>query len=162
MIKLSIDDKCPCESGRVLRECCLRAGGELKPTATMTRTPAPTTGIRNSGCYAAGLADCSADISREHYISHGLLRLLSIDGRITIDGFPWQDASADSRVPPATLTGKILCKRHNLALSPLDAAAATLFRRIDKFHHEFSAREYENRFYLCNGHDIERWLLKTL
>jgi hypothetical protein len=145
----------------VLRECCLRAG-ELKPAATVTRASVPKTGIRNSGCYAGALADCSADISREHYVSHALLRRLSIEGRVTIDGFPWQNTGAVNSVPPATLTGKILCSRHNLALSPLDAVASTLFRRIDEFHHDFSAQKYENRFFLCNAHDIERWILKTL
>jgi hypothetical protein len=146
----------------MLRGCCLRAGGELKPAATLTRAPSPKTGIRNSGCYAYALADCSANISREHYVSHALLRQLSIEGRVTIDGFPWQNTGAVNSVPPATLTGKILCGRHSLALSPLDAGASTLFRRIDEFHHDFSARNYENRFFLCNAHDIERWMLKTL
>jgi len=162
MVQLCVDDKCPCGSGRVPRECCLKAGGELRPMATVTRAPVPQTDIRNGGCYASGLADCSADISREHYISHALLRLLSVEGRVTIDGFPWQNAAAVSSVPPATLTGKILCSRHNSALSPLDAVAAMLFRRIDEFHHEIRDRKYENRFFLCNGHDIERWMLKTL
>jgi len=113
MMRLSGDDKCPCESERVLRNCCLKLDGELRPVAAFTRAPAPKTSIRNKGCYAAALADCSPDISREHFVSHGLLKLLSIEGKITIDGFPWQDAGAVSRVPPATLNGKILCSRHN-------------------------------------------------
>jgi len=62
------------------------------------------------------------------------------------------------------LTGKILCRRHNVGLSSLDAIAARLFERIDQFHHEIveSALKYQNRFFLFNGHDIERWMLKTL
>jgi len=110
------------------------------------------------------LADCSPDISREHYVSHGLLKLLSIEGKVTIDGFPWQNAGAVGRFPPATLTGKILCGRHNLALSALDAVASRLFERIDRFHRELvdSTTRHQTRFFLFNGHDIERWMLKTL
>ncbi|MGB8411395.1 MAG: hypothetical protein WCE23_01075 [Candidatus Binatus sp.] len=148
----------------MLRNCCLKQGGELRPVGAVTRTPAPTTGIRNKGCYAAAFADCSADISREHYVSHGLLKLLTIDGKIAIDGFPWQGGGTISSVSPAALTGKILCSRHNLALSPLDAVVSRLLQRIDQFHHEFihSLRKHQNRFFLLNGHDIERWMLKTL
>jgi len=164
MIRLSPDEGCPCESGRVLRSCCLTVDGALRPVAAVTCPPAPRTGIRNGRCYAAALADCSPDISREHYVSHALLKLLSIDGKVTIDGFLWQDSGAVGRVPAPSLTGKILCRRHNLALSPLDAVASRLFERIDEFHHEIanSARKNENRFFLFNGHDIERWMLKTL
>ena len=164
MIRLSPDEKCPCESGRLLRSCCLTVDGALQPSSAVTYPPSPKTGIRNDGCYAAALADCSADISREHYISHALLKLLSIDGKVTIDGFPWQDSGAVSSVPSPSLTGKILCRRHNVGLSSLDAIAARLFERIDQFHHEIveSALKYQNRFFLFNGHDIERWMLKTL
>jgi hypothetical protein len=163
MIRLSAEDKRPCESGGALQNCCLKAG-ELRPVAAVTRTSGPRTGIRNEGCYAAAFADCSPDVSREHYVSHGLLKLLTIEGKVTVDGFPWQDKGTVKRVPPATLTGKILCSRHNLALSPLDAVASRLFQRIDQFHHEFidSVQEHQNRFFLLNGHDIERWTLKTL
>jgi len=82
----------------------------------VTRTPAPQTGIRNEGCYAAALADCSADISREHYVSHALLRLLNIEGKVTVDGFPWQDAGASTRVAPAALTGKIFIAARPLCI----------------------------------------------
>ncbi len=164
MIRLSPDGACPCESGRLLRNCCLNADGQLRPLAAVTCTSTPRTGIRNNRCYAAELADCSAELSREHYVSRALLNLLSIEGTVTIDGFAWQDDGTRTSLPPASLTGRILCSRHNPALSPLDAAAARLFQKIDQFHHEFidSARKPENRCFLFNGHDIERWMLKTL
>jgi hypothetical protein len=110
------------------------------------------------------LADCSTDLSREHYISNALLKRLSIDGKVTVDGFSWQDSGAASKLPPASLTGRVLCRRHNLALSPLDAIASRLFERIDQFHHEIvdSGRKHQSRFFLFSGHDIERWMLKTL
>src|SRR5690242_17613456 len=112
MIRLSPDEQCPCESGRVLRSCCLTRDGALRPLAALTCPPSPRTGIRNIGCYAAALADCSNDLSREHYISNALLKRLSIDGKVTVDGFPWQDSGATSKVPPASLTGRVLCRRH--------------------------------------------------
>ena len=90
--------------------------------------------------------------------------MLSIDGKVTIDGFPWQDSGARNKVPALSLTGKILCRRRNLASSALDAITSRLFERIDQFHHELvdAAQKNENRFFLFNGHDIERWMLKTL
>ena len=69
----------------MLRSGCLTVDGALRPVAAVTCPPASKRGIRNDVCYAPALADCSADISREHYISHVLLRLLSIEGRVTVD-----------------------------------------------------------------------------
>lgn len=36
-------------------------------------------------CWASSLGDCSADQSREHYISRALWK----DGKVTIKGFDW-------------------------------------------------------------------------
>jgi hypothetical protein len=52
-----------------------------------------------------------------------------------------------------------LCTAHNTALSPLDAEAGRFYRALeDCLHGRVSPR---HRF-LFSGHDIERWLLKTL
>jgi hypothetical protein len=87
--------------------------------AMVTYAPVPKIGIRKGGCYADAFADCSADISREHYVSHALLRLLCVEGRVAIDGFPWQDAGAISRIPPAALgrDQSIICETRGDALS---------------------------------------------
>ncbi|MBI3781927.1 MAG: SEC-C domain-containing protein [Deltaproteobacteria bacterium] len=162
MIELSPNDACPCESGRILRECCLGAEGDLRPVASVTRCQAPKTGAQTKGCYAAALADCSADLSREHFISRGVLKELSDGGTVRIDGFPWQTDRAIQRLPTAVLGSNILCRRHNIALSTLDAVALRFFRWIDQFHREFDADQHDDRFFLVNGHDIERWMLKTL
>jgi hypothetical protein len=158
------DEACPCESSRMLRSCCLTPDGALRPVAAATCPAGPKTGIRNDACYAAALADCWADISREHCVSHKLLKQLSVDGKVRVDGFPWQDSGTVGKVAAPSLTGKILYRRHNLALSPLDTVALRLFERIDQFHREItdSDRKNLNRFFLFNGHDIERWMLKTL
>jgi hypothetical protein len=162
MIRLNPNDECPCGSGNPLRACCLGADGDLKPIASVTRCPPPRTGIGTKGCYAAPLADCSPDLSREHFISEGVLGELSDAGLVRIDGCRWQTDGAVQWLPTAVLGSNILCRRHNLALSPLDAVALRFFRWIDQFHREFDGGQNANRFFLVNGHDIERWMLKTL
>src|ERR1700687_3518444 len=162
MITLNPDDACPCGSGNIFRACCLGADGGFKPVASVTRCPPPRTGTRTKGCYAAALADCSPDLSREHFISEGLLKELSVGGLVSIDGFPWQSDRGIQKLPTAVLASNILCRRHNVALSTLDAVALRFFRWIDEFHGEFDRGQEDNRFCLVNGHDVERWILKTL
>ena len=54
---------------------------------------------------------------------------------------------------------KILCERHNSALSPLDAISARLFQAFDEGGEGASGKR---ALYLFSGHDLERWLLKVL
>jgi hypothetical protein len=51
----------------------------------------------------------------------------------------------------------MLCKRHNQALSPLDAVATAFF---GFFTAEWSGDAIE--VFLTRGYDLERWMLKTL
>jgi hypothetical protein len=51
------------------------------------------------------------------------------------------------------------CTAHNSALSPLDAAAGFFFRALQVCTMQ---EEGPNQSFLCSGHDIERWMLKTL
>ncbi len=62
----------------------------------------------------------------------------------------------------ATSGAKILCERHNSALSTLDTAAGQLFRALH--HYQADLREnpepHGNEFALFHGDLIERWMLK--
>ncbi|MBN2474594.1 MAG: hypothetical protein JXB62_08295 [Pirellulales bacterium] len=112
------------------------------------------------------MADCSTRISREHFISHSLIREIektSLPGeRIRIEGFPWQTGGRLHEVSPTVLASKVLCERHNNLLSPLDSIGGSLFRAFHQIHTDFHSNPRPRQYYLFNGHDIERWLLKTL
>jgi len=105
------------------------------------------------------LKDCSNALSREHFISHGILKGLSHNGSVKINGFKWQMDGAPQEIPTPTLASRILCKRHNEALSGLDAMALRLFQKIDDAVRQ---KQREDRVFLFDGSDFERWLLKTL
>jgi len=137
----------------------------LRPKPFIPKTPAPKTGLRNPRCYAADLADCSEKISGEHYISHSILKELSEDGvAIEIEGLSWLKDDEKKKLPTKGLMSNILCKRHNEALSGFDSVAKRFFLSIDRIDREFGAdiTDKEDRVFLFNGHDIERWMLKTL
>jgi hypothetical protein len=142
-------DACLCGSGRLLRDCCLAMRCNTIPAG-------PATGYAHPSCLARGLSDCSEIISREHYISKSVLSLFGGTG-LTISGLPWIPAGEQRRVSIESLTGKVLCTRHNQALSPLDTIAAGFFQF---FTIQWSTHNVE--VYLTRGYDLERWLLKML
>jgi hypothetical protein len=130
-------------------------------SATPTRPSGDATGYAHPRCYARGLNDCSKKISREHYISRNVLELLG--GSAETSGFQWLNGNEVS-LPADALASKILCERHNSALSPLDAATGHLFgtlRNIDAALAD-DAPPSTTETYVVNGPDIQRWLLKCL
>ena len=157
-------DLCPCGSGRLLKDCCLQPDKSIRPPQCITRPPAAPTGTENRRCYAAPLSDCSSVISREHYVSNGILRAISGGQLVEASGFPWQTARETRSVSIASLASKILCQRHNSVLSPLDSIGCRFFNALDQIDQEFRDRNTEavERIFLFNGHDIERWMLKAL
>lgn len=127
--------------------------------------PGSKTGLCNPKCYAAELHDCSNEMSGEHYISHGVLRALSRDGiTIPVGGFPWLKDDEIRSLPTQALESRILCKRHNRALADLDHVAKIFFMSIDRIDnaHAGGPPAEQDEVFFFNGHDIERWLLKTL
>jgi hypothetical protein len=109
-------------------------------------------------CYLRGLNSCTDKISREHLFSATVLDAIS-DTQISVAGFPWQIAGEAKSIGKQALTSNCLCTAHNSALSGLDAAAGCFFRAL-----QICATQEDgpNRQFLCSGHDIERWMLKTL
>jgi len=92
-------------------------------------------------------------LSREHYISESLLERFGKS--FTVDGFPW--LSTARKMTPKVLQAKILCERHNNALSPLDTSIARFYDVLAGVHKGINVGNHE-----FNGADIERWALKVL
>ncbi len=143
---IQADAPCPCGSSTAASKCCLTEHGFRKTPAATAPAP-PTTGYSHAACYAGPLADCSARRSREHYVSESLLTHLHSHNELTVTGFPWVP-HGEKVVSPSALASKILCQRHNSALSPLDAIAVHLFQAFDEegasgvsVRHKHSGRE---------------------
>jgi hypothetical protein len=117
-------------------------------------------------CFASALGNCSTKISREHYISHSLIREIektyTPSEQLKVGGFPWQTPNELREVSPSTLASKVLCERHNNSLSQLDSVGGGFFHAFHQIHNELRTHPAPRRYYLFNGHDVERWMLKTL
>jgi hypothetical protein len=103
--------------------------------------------------------DCDDHLSREHFISASVLSHLG--GRnVSVKGLPWLKGDDTKILPISSLTGKILCKRHNEAFSPLDDFAGQLIDVVDNsINRQTLSRK--DRWYLISGEELELWLLKT-
>jgi hypothetical protein len=155
---ISPDSSCPCGSRVPASSCCLTGSG-FKKLPGPTSPPLPATGIALPACYAASLDDCSLKLSREHFVSESLLDELNRDNDLRVSGLKWQEAGQEKVLSPKALASKILCDRHNSALSSLDAIAARLFGAFNEERASGSGRQL---LHLFSGHDLERWLLKIL
>jgi hypothetical protein len=115
------------------------------------------------GCWAASLGDCDGKISREHLVSQALFP----SGKITVQGLHWCKDEPKT-VGLASLTGKILCRRHNSELSELDTAVQRTFEafeeamRLFEVRSKLRSRHWTVKRFNVNGALLERWFLKTL
>jgi hypothetical protein len=111
-------------------------------------------------CYAHTLGDCDGPLSREHYLSAGILRALDDGGGVRISGLPFLEGRTE-RLPPNAFAAKILCQKHNAELSPLDAEVLRLFNEIMAIDglSEVRGRQLPVTF---DGNFIERWFLKFM
>ncbi len=152
-------DRCPCESGKLARACCLSRYRAQKVEAD-TRPRGQRTGFAHPDCYATALNDCSVTITGEHFWSETILRELS-GGTVVVRGFPWQ-TTPTQRIGVGALAPKVLCDRHNEALSPLDVEAGRFFRNLRTIEGELRGQLGTRRVVLFAGVDVERWFLKAL
>ena len=76
----------------------------------------------------------------------------------------WQKGEEEKAIGAGSLTAKILCERHNRSLSPLDVTTERLFRTFRTIDGAYKpgAVEPRDRYFLFNGHDVERAMLKAL
>ena len=120
-----------------------------------------TNGIE--GCWAGPLGNCGGGISREHLVSECVFPGQSIFVR----GLDWC-LNEPKEVRIETLTAKILCKRHNSALSELDSEAGRAFDSIREFARTKTERgkmPYINWAFkqlTIDSRKLERWCLKSL
>lgn len=154
---------CICGRQKLARDCCLRTGRFLPHTAA-PRLPRRSVLFRQKGCYAAATGQCTSGLSREHSISEGVLRAINRNKGVIGVEDPKSGSSAGTRGLQA-LASRVLCARHNSALSGLDRAMArfsdTLLNHADVLT---SPRKEAGQHYVAGllGDDIERWMLKTL
>jgi hypothetical protein len=84
-----------------------------------------------------------------------------------VQGFKWC-LNEPRKIPLKTLASKILCKKHNSALSDLDAAALAAFEairenvRLSEVRNGVQAKNWRVVRLLIDGMRLERWFLKTL
>jgi hypothetical protein len=87
-------------------------------------------------------------------------------GKIEFGGLPWKEPGELATYGIGSLVSNILCKRHNEALSPLDAAAGRTFRIIQEICEDISpankSLSRHGKWFLVSGEAMELWGLKTL
>ena len=111
------------------------------------------TGLTTNGCYAAELLDCDGGpTTREHAASEGLLERF---GRtFVVKGTPHGEAVTRT---PKSMAARVLCERHNGALSPFDTELQRLYDVCN------DARDGKAiGWRTLNGHHIERAAIKFL
>jgi hypothetical protein len=143
-----------------LRKCCLLPNGQLRKQSPTLQPPPPITGHTQYGCYLTGTEDCSADLSAEHYISKSVLQ--AIGTTIAVSGVPWLPNGEEKEIGVNSLTARILCCRHNSALSPLDTAAGAFFQKLQVIEVDLQRRSLSRKhsFVLMSGEALELWMLK--
>ncbi len=108
----------------------------------------------------ASTMDCSDRISGEHYISAAILDEF---GQLRTTGLPFF-GEGETRVGRNALTSKILCTRHNSALSPLDQEGRRMLVAIrDALNHVWRKSLSRKTLYrIVSGEALELWGAKTL
>lgn len=150
---------CPCESLLNAKFCCYQNSNWYKKKSLITLKQ--YIGVEKK-CYANILNNCDGGISKEHYISHNILKTFEENKSVKIMGLPWIAQNTFSLISPDSLTAKILCVNHNSALSTLDNEMGRFMKTIKNFDSDFISQNPQNDFTIFSGEDIERWMLKTI
>ncbi|MDF1741190.1 MAG: hypothetical protein P1U86_18660 [Verrucomicrobiales bacterium] len=151
------DSPCGCGSGREFGKCCLK-DGNIRTKPKLLDPPKPTTGHTHPKCALNWTNDCDPKISGDHFVSKSVLKVLG-GGRIKITT---RDFSREHSLDSSSLKTKKLCRRHNSALSPIDAEAARFFSAFVSIHGALEGLNASQKFYFFSGIDIDRWMIKTL
>ena len=152
-------EPCLCGSTRAAGTCCFDGRSYKKQPAEISLSN-PIDDLSVDGCYLGHTRGCGGPISKEHLISESVLNVLNQGELLTLTGAAWQLPGESKKIGLSALAAKCLCTRHNsTCLSPLDAAAGRFFTAIKSASSNELAPP---RLMLVSGHDIERWMLKTL
>ena len=157
------NDPCPCGTGCLYAQCCLGIDGRIYKLPSARCPPGPQTGFGHARCYMGWSQNCDQQISGEHFISAGVLAQLG-GPKVKVNGVPWLATDETKILSINSLTGNILCKRHNESLSPLDAMAGKFFAALKLIHDDIFDKKTLSRrwkWFLFSGEEVELWLLKT-
>lgn len=155
--------KCPCGSGNIADTCCWRGDGCWEKTP-VGKLAIKETMIVNPSCYLSRMSNCSAKISREHFISKNILEKLTKDTLIFENAGHFFGGKSHAEIGIDGFASKVLCDNHNSVLSPLDTAAGAAFQRIEELTKDMlrADKGYKlNSFHVASGIDIERWMIKV-
>jgi len=156
------NQRCPCGSGVIAASCCRLFNGDWHKAPRSVTPTGPVTGISNPKCYMRTTRNCSENISKEHYISRSVLASMDKAGTQKISGIPWKPREALHTMPTDSLVAKVLCERHNVAVSPLDAEAGRFIRTIGSYDRGFHEKPYHTEITVFCGEELEKWMLKTV
>jgi hypothetical protein len=162
-IEIEPYDPCYCGSDEKVKFChpTSKRGEIPRPSASNCKPPGSPTGFAHPGCYARQLNDCSTEMSGEHLFSEVMLNLVrGGDGKVSREGYPWQVEGEVQSLSPSSCKANVLCKRHNNALSPLDAVGGRFLKTI--LNTPDFLQHHNLRVLMLSGDDFERWMLKTL
>jgi hypothetical protein len=156
------DDLCPCASGLIVRDCTCKPR-RFVPRVASTQTPGVRTGKMVRGCYACPLRDCAPPISAEHPVSESALLEVISGNALRVFGERFRAQGPGGRVIGLTsATKRVLCKRHNSALSSVDRVGAAFTRAHAELMIHLHDGKQDDYHRLFNGYDVERWILKIL
>ena len=165
------EDDCPCGSHRQATRCHRANDGSWIAEPPPPLLTGPHTGYANPGCYARASKDCDEELTREHFITDDVLGAISADGKVVVvEGAAWQDKTERRKtIGRASLSRKMLCRRHNNALSPLNKMAAEFFRHFLEDHLDIfkylgndDRDSFPRGFTTVSGPYIELWMLKVI
>lgn len=163
--QLSLASLCPCSSGWVIASCCFDpSDGKLRKKIPSIEPPGPNTNFGHAGCYLRDTNNCSPDISREHYISANVLEQIAASEKaVKLSGAPFLAEGETKSLPVQALTAKILCQRHNTALSPLDQEAGRFFEMLTSamMRKATGPGSTKRKLWLASGTAVELWMLKV-
>jgi hypothetical protein len=77
---------------------------------------------------------------------------------LEVSGMPWLNGQTKA-LGFGALTARCLCAKHNSLLSPIDVVGANFFEAIQKCGTTETGLGLN---FLLSGHDVERWMLRTL
>ena len=120
--------------------------------------PGPVTNYTHPQCYLSITNDCSTKLTREHIVSSAVLR--EIDIVIALEGLPWLQPRQKKHLRISAINSKVLCDRHNTALSKLDKIGTKFFKALKQF--TIASYNGKERLVIVSGRDLERWMLKIL
>jgi hypothetical protein len=123
----------------------------------------PNNTFSHPDCYAAELGGCSTQISKEHYVSDAILRLVSLgEPAVLVRNLVFQSPQTLEPRGISNLVAKVLCSKHNSDLSRFDCAGQALFAGMDQIDSAAGKPDQLPTTIVVNGDDLERWMLKTL